>query len=154
MKTPKSGRRQFAALPIRLDDAGSAEVMLITSRETRRWVIPKGWPMKGRTPGQAAMVEAFEEAGLEGDIAGKAKLGSYVYLKRQPDGESAEIKVDVFGMLVRRQLETWPEQAERDTRWFTAADAAMLVAEPRLAKLINRLPVLVRRGKLGAADEL
>ena len=78
MKTPKSGRRQFAALPIRLDDSGGTEVMLITSRETRRWVIPKGWPMKGRTPGQAAMVEAFEEAGLEGDIAGKAKLGSYV----------------------------------------------------------------------------
>ena len=62
--------------------------------------------------------------------------------------------VDVFGMLVRRQLATWPEQAERDTRWFTATDAAVLVAEPRLAKLINRLPALVRRGKLSVADEV
>ena len=122
--------------------------MLITSRETRRWVIPKGWPMKGRTPGQAAMVEAYEEAGLEGDIVRAAKLGSYSYLKRQPDGENREIKVDVFPMLVHRQLETWPEFAERDTRWFAVVEAAGLVTEPRLARIIAKVPALVRRGKL------
>jgi 8-oxo-dGTP pyrophosphatase MutT (NUDIX family) len=148
VKRPKSGRRQFAALPLRVSDAGDVEIMLITSRETRRWVIPKGWPMKGRTPGQAAMVEAYEEAGLEGEIVRAAKLGSYSYLKVQPDGENREVKVHVFPMLVRRQLETWPEFAERETRWFAVVDAASLVTEPRLAKLIAKVPALVRRGKL------
>jgi 8-oxo-dGTP pyrophosphatase MutT (NUDIX family) len=122
--------------------------MLITSRETRRWVIPKGWPMKGRTPGQAAMVEAYEEAGLEGEIVRAAKLGSYSYPKREPGGENREVKVDVFPMLVYRQLETWPEIAERETRWFAVIEAAGLVAEPQLAKLIAKVPALVRRGKL------
>ena len=149
MRSPKSGARQYAALPYRFNGAGDVEIMLITSRETRRWVIPKGWPMKGHTPGHAAMVEAFEEAGVEGEISGKHKLGSYFYLKRQLDGASKEIKVDVFAMLVHGQLAAWPEQGERRTEWFAAADAAVLVAEPGLAKLILRTPSLGHRGKLG-----
>ena len=104
--------------------------------------------MKGRTPGQAAMVEAYEEAGLEGDIVRAAKLGSYSYLKRQPDGENREIKVDVFPMMVHRQLESWPEVAERETRWFAVLKAAGMITEPRLAKIIAKAPALVRRGKL------
>ena len=110
--------------------AGSCpEVMLITSRETRRWVIPKGWPMPGQAPAEAAMIEAFEEAGLEGELARRAKLGSYAYLKRQPAATSLAIKVDVFAMAVARQLADWPEFGQRETRWFVPADAAGMVAE-------------------------
>ena len=74
-------RRQDAALPGRLAEGGDIEVLLISSRETRRWVLPKGWPMKGRAPHQAAETEAEEEAGVIGKIT-REPVGSYGYLKR------------------------------------------------------------------------
>ena len=77
---------QFAALPWRLTEDGARQVMLLTSRETGRWVIPKGWPMKRLKPSKAAEQEAFEEAGLVGHIAGKRPIGVYHYEKRLPAG--------------------------------------------------------------------
>ena len=73
-------RVQYGALPYRLDDDGSVEVLLVTSRETKRWIIPKGWPIKGLKPSKAAAREAYEEAGVRGRIAGRA-FGHYVYEK-------------------------------------------------------------------------
>jgi 8-oxo-dGTP pyrophosphatase MutT (NUDIX family) len=73
---------QFAALPWRISERGTREVMLLTSRETHRWVIPKGWPMKKRKPAEAASQEAYEEAGLVGRIVGKRPVGSFHYAKR------------------------------------------------------------------------
>ena len=66
----------FGALPWRIGARGTREVMLLTSRETHRWVIPKGWPMKGRKPAEVASQEAYEEAGLVGRVVGKRPLGS------------------------------------------------------------------------------
>ena len=79
---PKEEFSQVAALPFRIKD-GKIEVLLVTSRETKRWLIPKGWPMKGKKPHKAAAQEAEEEAGVKGEIKNKP-LGSYDYWK--PDG--------------------------------------------------------------------
>ena len=81
----RKSRRQVAALPYRFDMRGDLEVLLITSRETRRWVLPKGWPMPGRKPHRAAEQEAYEEAGLKGRIS-KVALGTYEYVKRLENG--------------------------------------------------------------------
>ena len=132
------GRRQYAALPIRFTGEGGMQVLLLTSRGTGRWVIPKGWPMRKLSPADAAAQEAYEEAGLEGTIKGDGSIGSYHYDKQLGSG-STRIEVDVFLMRVSRQLETWPEQAERETRWCNPEEAALMVAEPELAALLRGL---------------
>ncbi len=130
-------RVQYAALPWRLSEGGTRQVMLLTSRETRRWVIPKGWPMKGRKPAEAAAQEAYEEAGLIGHIVGKRPIGNFHYPKRLATGEVI-CQVWVFLFQVEKQLEEWPEKAQRQTRWFDAEDAADLVEEGGLAEIIDR----------------
>jgi 8-oxo-dGTP pyrophosphatase MutT (NUDIX family) len=92
--------------------------MLLTSRETRRWVIPKGWPMPGRKPCQVAKQEAFEEAGLIGKLVSKEPVGSYHYTKILPSNQQLLIEVLVFLLQVEYQLEDWPEKSQRETRWF------------------------------------
>src|ERR1700761_6394520 len=128
---------QYAVLPWRLDERGMRQVMLVTSRETRRWVIPKGWPMKGRKPAAVAAQEAFEEAGLVGTIVGKKPLGSFHYPKRLTNKTIlCEIRVYLFH--VEQQLEVWPEKGQRETKWFDAKEAAELVDEGGLAAIIDR----------------
>jgi 8-oxo-dGTP pyrophosphatase MutT (NUDIX family) len=114
---------------------GQRLVMLVTSRETRRWVLPKGWPEKKLGPHELAAKEAFEEAGLEGEI-GREPIGSYRYAKRRWNGRTVQCEVDVFPLAVERQLEDWPERAERETEWFTPAEAALLVDESGLVALL------------------
>jgi 8-oxo-dGTP pyrophosphatase MutT (NUDIX family) len=137
MAKHQPGDLQFAALPWRIGEGGRPEVMLVTSRETRRWVIPKGWPMKGRNPPEVASQEAFEEAGLTGQIVGKGPLGSYHYQKRLQKTEIL-CEVRVFSFHVDRQLDNWPERNERQTKWFDASAAAELVDEGGLAGIIGR----------------
>ncbi len=127
--------RQIAALPYRLEADGSAQVMLITSRETKRWVIPKGNPIRGLKPHEAAAEEAFEEAGLSG-IGCPSALGVFRYDKRLNNGGSRLTEVDVFPLSVTRQAEVWPELGERECRWFTLPDAAAAVDEPELKAMI------------------
>jgi 8-oxo-dGTP pyrophosphatase MutT (NUDIX family) len=125
---------QYAALPYRLKDG--LEILLITSRETGRWVIPKGWPMKGKKPHAAAQREALEEAGVKGRI-GKAPIGQYGYGKRLSNGSVLACTVEVFPMLVERQLPHWPERGQRTLGWFTPQEAAEHVDEPDLGALIE-----------------
>lgn len=134
MKSDKTGAVQYAALPYRAE--GGLQVLMITSRVTRRWVIPKGWPMTALSPAESARVEAFEEAGVEGRIAASA-IGAYSYLKAMKDGGRRRISVKVFALLVERELADWPERGERERRWFTAGEASGLVDEPELAELIR-----------------
>lgn len=114
-------------------------MLLVTSRETRRWVVPKGWPMKKKSPPEAAEVEAFEEAGVRGTIS-KRPIGRYNYLKRLSTGRSVECSVQVFPLRVKSDLEEWPEMDERMTGWFSPEAAASLVEEPELSALILSLP--------------
>jgi 8-oxo-dGTP pyrophosphatase MutT (NUDIX family) len=131
------GATQFAALPWRLSEGGTRQIMLLTSRETGRWVIPKGWPMKKRKPAEVASQEAYEEAGLIGQIVDKRPLGTFAYEKRLAKG-AVLCQVRVFSFRVERQLDDWPEKNERETKWFDADEAATLVEEGGLADIITR----------------
>jgi 8-oxo-dGTP pyrophosphatase MutT (NUDIX family) len=140
-KAPKvhAPRPQVAALPYRMGAHG-LEVMLVTSRETRRWVIPKGWTKRKVSPGDMAMTEAYEEAGLIGRIRPDA-IGCYHYDKKLKTGKMAACRVDVFAMQVTSQLETWPEKHERAVRWFLQPDAAQEVIEPELQEIIREFRI-------------
>lgn len=128
-------RSQYAALPWRRDSEGVVQVLLITSRETRRWVIPKGWPIKGLKSPECAAREAFEEAGVQGEIR-KKKLGVYHYEKRLRSGRIQPVKVAVYGLQVARECDDWPEKGQRDKHWISVAEAAARVDEPELGALI------------------
>jgi 8-oxo-dGTP pyrophosphatase MutT (NUDIX family) len=135
VKTDRSGMVQYGALPWRRTDAGVLEVMLITSRETFRWVIPKGWPMDGLTPAEAAATESYEEAGIRGRTG--ASRGVYSYSKRLKDLTLRDLTVEVFPLHVENELSFWPEAAARRRRWFSSAAAANAVDEPELAEIIR-----------------
>jgi 8-oxo-dGTP pyrophosphatase MutT (NUDIX family) len=126
-------RLQFAALPWR--DAGGLQIMLVSSRETRRWIIPKGWPMAGRSGSATAAIEAVEEAGLLGAISDQP-IGDYFYIKRFAFGED-RCRVEVFPLRVLRQRDNWPEKEQRTTQWFPAREAMLLVSDPGLGDLIG-----------------
>lgn len=127
-------RMQYGALPYR--DEGELQVLLITSRETHRWIIPKGWPMDGRQPWDAAAREALEEAGVEGSVS-RAPVGTYIYDKRMAGGVLVPCTVEVFPLKVARQRKQWREKEERDVRWFAIAEAVEVVQEQGL-KIILR----------------
>jgi 8-oxo-dGTP pyrophosphatase MutT (NUDIX family) len=126
--------QQYAALPWR--QAASLEILLITSRETRRWVIPKGWPIPAHSAAESAAQEAYEEAGIRGQMAAQA-IGHYGYRKRQRGGAKKRFRVEVFAMEVTEVLDLWPEAHERTRQWLSPAEAAIRVDEPGLAVLIR-----------------
>lgn len=129
--------KQVAALPYRLDANGVMEIMLITSREQRRWVIPKGNRIKGLADHEAAAQEAFEEAGLDG-IPCPYPIGRYRYQKLRRSGDMRQATVEVFPFAVTAQLPEWPERDERECRWFPLSQAATAVHEPELKSMIAR----------------
>lgn len=125
---------QYAALPFRTEQ-GNLFVMLVTSRETKRWVIPKGWPEKGMKPYQVAETEAFEEAGLKGSIA-KTPIAAFEYVKVVDASQSVNCLVDVFPLKVQDVLDQWPEQAQRQRVWMRPTEAAAAVGEKGLKRLL------------------
>ena len=140
---PMDWKKQVGALPVKKDKNGALRVMLVTSRETRRLVIPKGWPWPGVKDHKAAAEEAREEAGILGRI-GKKPVGSYTYDKRRSNG-SVPVRVKVFLLAVEEELAAWPEAKERERKWLTASKAAEAVAEPELAELILEVAAVLRR---------
>lgn len=154
MKASTSDKRaaefaQVAALPLTVGDDGVARVLLLTSRETKRWIIPKGWPMKGRKPGEAAAREALEEAGLVGRPS-KKPIGSYTYFKRR-EAHFDLCRVDVYLLTLDKQLKTWREKGQREAQWFTLEEAAELVEETGLVALLQDL---ARKGVGKVASEI
>ncbi|PTW46161.1 NUDIX domain-containing protein [Rhodovulum kholense] len=129
---------QIAALPFRRDKNGRLSVLMVTSRGTGRWVMPKGWTMDGRKPWVAAEIEALEEAGAEGYVASQS-IGTYDYDKRLDDGSVLRCRVEVFPMIVTKLKRDWKERRERTRRWFSPKDAARRVDEPELATLLRSL---------------
>lgn len=132
---------QAGAIPYSID-AGELKVMLVTSRDTGRWVIPKGGIDRGQTPAAAAEQEAYEEAGVVGDIAEEA-AGRYDYVKRLSGGKKVPAVVEVFPLRVRHQLRHWPEKGQRRQTWVPAREAAAMVAEEGLAQLLLALEQMV-----------
>lgn len=142
--TPIRYARQIAALPWRRSSDGHVEFLLVTSRVSGHWLIPKGWPMTGRTSAQAALQEALEEAGIKGRAPSRP-LGRYVYDKVLKDGTVIPCSVKVFGMLVTEELDEWQEMHQRDRRWFTQAEAVAAVTEPDLARFLASVDLTARR---------
>lgn len=131
--------RQIAVLPYRFGGPGMdgpTEILLITSRGTGRWVIPKGNPLTGMPLHASAAVEAEEEAGVIGAVC-PTPIGSYQYRKRRANGASVMLDVEVFPLAVTRELGEWKEQDERERRWFPFSEAAGAVDEADLQALIR-----------------
>ena len=109
---------------------GEVQVLLMTSRDTGRWIIPKGNIKPGTTPSQVAAQEAFEEAGIKGTIVSSTPLGVYTYFKKLGSGEVRAAAVEVFLLQVKKQLKKWPEKGERQLAWVSAKEAVGLIEEP------------------------
>jgi 8-oxo-dGTP pyrophosphatase MutT (NUDIX family) len=125
--------KQVAALCWRGE---APQVLLITSLNTKRWILPKGWPMDGMTLAQSAAREAFEEAGVEGTI-GTEPIGNYPYLKEKKDGGAMACSVDVYAMEVTSQAADWLEKGARELAWLPLDQAAAKVAEPGLRLILQ-----------------
>lgn len=139
IRRARKGRaiRQVAAVPFRMADDGQLQVMLITSQSTRRFIVPKGWPMKGRSDREAASIEAAEEAGVLGRTL-KDPIGRYRYWKRLSEF-FVPVEVIVYLLAVEDVLSDWGEAAERRRAWLSPVDAATLIDEPELASLVGSL---------------
>lgn len=129
--------RQVAAIPFRLTQGGGLEVMLVTSRTTERFIVPKGWPMKGKSGRKAAATEALEEAGVSGSTL-KQPAGKYRYWKRLARN-FVPVEVTVYLLEVDSEDYDWKEAGKRKRAWLKPADAATLIDEPELASLLQTL---------------
>lgn len=126
---------QVAALPWRRRADGEIEVLLVTTRGTGQWMVPKGWPMVGKTWPEAAAQEAWEEAGVRGR-AGAEELGRFRHDKTGLLQQSLPCTVAVFPLAVDEELDRWPERSERVRGWFTLADARKAVRSAALGSII------------------
>lgn len=136
-------RVQVAALPWRKTDRG-VEIMLVTSRGTGRWVLPKGWPEGREALSEAAAREAAEEAGLRGAVS-DTEIGRFYYEKALPSGMEWRCEVRVYPMEVDQVADKWPEKKKRTRGWFTPQEAAARVNEQDLGELISRFGINPRR---------
>lgn len=146
-RTKQSGAgsllRQVAALPYRRSAEGQLEVLLVTTKFTRRFIIPKGWPAEGRKDAKSAAKEAEQEAGVLGDVE-ESPFARYSYLKKI-EHEYVSVSVDVFALKVTGQIDEWRERDCRFTRWLSADEAALLTDEPELIPLIRSFAQSKRR---------
>jgi 8-oxo-dGTP pyrophosphatase MutT (NUDIX family) len=128
---------------------GRVEVLLITSRDTGRWILPKGWPEPGLHGAEGAALEAWEEAGVVGEVSGEA-LGVYCYDKLLRPGHALPCIVTVFPLRVSQLRRRFPERGERRRKWFTAEKAARKVGEPDLRAILQSLAQTPERLEAGA----
>lgn len=128
--------RQIAALCYQISNRGQVQILLVTSRGTGRWIIPKGWPMEGLTGPQAAAREAWEEAGVRGEISTQI-AGQFTYRKTRREAGAIDCLVDIHPLRVTSLALDFPERAERLRDWVSPQEAADRVAEPDLARLLK-----------------
>jgi len=127
---------QYAALCYRQRSGKGVEILLITSRGTGRWIPPKGWPIAGLAPNLAAAQEAMEEAGVTGKIADRA-LGRYRYHRAPAETLKKSSEAYIFPLRVTGRLHEFKEKGQRRIKWFDQKTAALMVREPKLARLIR-----------------
>ena len=128
-------RSQFGAICYRYLDR-KAQILLVTSRGTGRWIVPKGWPVPGETPAGSARTEAFEEAGVEG-VVHPTCVGLYSYTKECISGPDLPCVVALYALRVRKVLRKFPECSQRKRKWFSIKRAAAQVAEQELQEIIR-----------------
>ena len=130
-------RAQYAALCYRMrENGGSPDILLLTSRDTGRWVIPKGWPMGAKPGYEVAAQEALEEAGVIGE-ADHQPVGCFGYEKAMPEGVKLPCQVQVHALRVTEYAENYKEKGKRRIEWFSPREAEERVQEPELKKLIH-----------------
>ena len=127
---------QVAALCTR-GEGDKKEVLLVTSRGTGRWIIPKGWPIRGLASSQSALQEAWEEAGVKGATAKSDPIGTYGYDKTMGSGLPVPIETLVYSVSVNELENDFPEAGQRKRRWVSPSEAANLVDEPELKTILN-----------------
>ncbi|MBB3386860.1 NUDIX hydrolase (plasmid) [Rhizobium sp. WW22] len=138
---------QYAAICYRRSPVlKDVEILLITSRDSRRWIIPKGWPIVGKLPHQVAEREAWEEAGVKGK-ARKKSFGYYTYLKSLDTGDTVPAVVQVHLLEVAELVERFPERGQRHLQWFSPNEAAAHVREPELKSLLRRVDMVLKENK-------
>jgi 8-oxo-dGTP pyrophosphatase MutT (NUDIX family) len=128
--------RQAAAAVFR-GKTDRRELLLITSRDTGRWIVPKGWIENDEDGPAAALREAWEEAGVIGELVSPRSIGHYRYLKQRPRRGDALCDVDVYVFNLKEEKKRWPEKAERTRQWFPVEEAIGLVDEPGLKDVIR-----------------
>lgn len=128
-------RLQVSALCYRSGENG-IEVLLVTSRDTGRWIMPKGWPMDGKSCAEAALQEAWEEAGVVQADIDEDPIGSYDYQKRRDNGTAEPVTALIYAAKVHELADDYPEAHERKRQWFTLQEASALVAEPALRNVL------------------
>jgi 8-oxo-dGTP pyrophosphatase MutT (NUDIX family) len=137
-KSQKSAiRLQYGVLPFRWNKRNGLQILLVTSRETRRWIVPKGWPIKDLKPAESAAREAYEEAGIRWTVKARS-IGSFLYDKRLADPDmmvSCEVKL--FALAVERQERDWPEKGQRDSKWVSIDEALHLAGDAGLKDVIQ-----------------
>jgi 8-oxo-dGTP pyrophosphatase MutT (NUDIX family) len=136
-------RTQFAALCYRIRK-DKPEYLLVTSRGTGRWIIPKGWPVDGKTPAESALIEAWEEAGVIGRVTGPS-MGLFSYYKDGPGADGLPCVAMVFPVRVRALRDSFPERAERKRKWMRPKRAAKSVGLPELAHILREFDPRGRR---------
>lgn len=130
--------RQIAALPWRIGADGTLRIMIVTSRTNAKWMLPKGWPMDGKSDPEAALIEAYEEAGVSGSVS-PAPLGSYHYIKLFADGSTRASQAIVYSIHVSSEEKVWDEKHQRERKWVRPRKAARMVFEPDLARFLSDL---------------
>jgi 8-oxo-dGTP pyrophosphatase MutT (NUDIX family) len=137
-------RQQYAAICYRVKKRGEIEVLVATSRDTGRWVIPKGWPMENKKAHQVAEQEAFEEVGVKGK-AEKAAFGFYHYRKGLDNGIKVPVRVQVHLLKVDDCVKDFKEKGVRRIEWVSCEEAATRVNEPELKMLFLQFAETVRK---------
>ena len=151
-KVPKAKKRQghavrlqYGALPYRITKASGLEILLVTTRQSKRWIIPKGWPIKGLSGRGSAAREAYEEAGVRG-IVGRKPIGTYVYGKQFDDVMvTVPCEVRVYALRVRRRERAWPESHQREVRWYQPDEAIAAIEETELRLLVTAVVKALRK---------
>ncbi len=138
---------QYAAICYRkIPECGDTEMLVVTSRESGRWVVPKGWPIKGKKPYEVAAIEAYEEAGVRGKVK-KKPFGYFTYLKQLADGDRVPCIVGLHLLEVDQTLQDFPERGQRRLEWVSFVEAANRVREPELKGLLLAAEQKVRKAK-------
>lgn len=139
--------RQVAALPWRLAAGGGLEFLLVTSRTSKHWLLPKGWPIPGKSGLESALQEAFEEAGIHGTGPDRP-LARYPFIKVLHDETELACTMSVYGVDKVTELTEWPEQAERERMWFTQAEAVSIAFDFNLSLFLSSVTYDGKRKRL------
>jgi 8-oxo-dGTP pyrophosphatase MutT (NUDIX family) len=143
---PETGQLvQAGALPWRRSAKGGVEYLLVTSRDSQRWIVPKGWPMRDRTLAESAAQEAYEEGGVQGRIASN-EIGAFDHRRRDSAAADPPFRVFLFTLEVERELDDWPEMDRRTRAWFDGEGARAKLESGELAKLIRAFEARLAAG--------